>query len=187
MVRLLVFLLLLLPLKICDAFLPTTTSLRTTSRKIFFVKKTAAVTDNTIAFQSDDKHYGRGEFHLSADIDEGDIVVYQTGTWYVDGVEVGDGSPADWKLAKMETIQVVWTHNCEHGVLRGYAVKLFDDDCDQSTIVYDTSENGDLEVVEFGPEQLVARLPVEWDDSIDQGISQMKLDPYLWRIQEEDS
>mmetsp|Transcript_19197 Transcript_19197/g.34584 ORF Transcript_19197/g.34584 Transcript_19197/m.34584 type:complete len:131 (-) Transcript_19197:574-966(-) len=38
--------------------------------------------------QSDIK-YGRGISHISADLNEGDIIAYQHGTWYVDGTEVG--------------------------------------------------------------------------------------------------
>lgn len=39
--------------------------------------------------QSDEK-YGRGINHISADINEGDIIAYQIGTWYVDGNQVGE-------------------------------------------------------------------------------------------------
>jgi hypothetical protein len=58
-------------------------------------------------------------------IQEGDVVVYQTGTWRVDGVVVGDDTqPPSFQYCQIETIQVVWTHNCEHGVLRGIALQL---------------------------------------------------------------
>jgi hypothetical protein len=158
-------------------------------------KDTAA---SCIDFQSDESMYGRGEYHLSAAVEEGDVVVYQTGTWLVDGVPVGDGSPADWKLARLETIQIIWTHNCEHGVLRGIAVKVLDDDdgsgrC-RNTVGYDYDgdDGGEqiMTMVEFGPEQLVARLPIIWDDSVDQGVvvseEKMVLDPSLWRQEIDD-
>ena len=77
-----------------------------------------------IEYQWDDSKYGRGEMHLSAMLDVGDIVVYQTGTWLVDGVEVGDGGPPDFQYGLVETIQLVWTHNCEHGVIRALPLKL---------------------------------------------------------------
>lgn len=108
-----------------------------------------------IDFQSDTSRFGRGEQHLSALLDEGDVVVYQTGWWTVDGVVVGDDTkPARFEYCQIETLQVVWTHNCEHGVLRGLTLKK--------------QEDGTLKLVEpmdaieFGPEQLVARIPVEW-------------------------
>ena len=48
---------------------------------------------NLIDYQASDA-YGRGNMHLSAALNIGDFVVYQTGSWEVDGVLVGDGSPA---------------------------------------------------------------------------------------------
>lgn len=112
--------------------------------------------------QSDAK-YGRGISHISADLSEGDIIAYQDGTWLVDGSEVGDGSPPIIRFMKVDTIQLVWTHNCEHGVING-----FDVNC--STI-------GAIEVgnhfvvtddyVQVGPEQVVARIPtVLMEDNI---------------------
>ena len=93
--------------------------------------------------------------HLSCLVEEGDIVVYQTGTWYVDGVEVGDGGPPEYRFAQIETIQIVWTHNCEHGVLRGLEMKQESGDSSRFA-------RKDMEEVEFGPEQLIARIPVTW-------------------------
>eukprot|EP00551_Chaetoceros_affinis_P004092 CAMPEP_0203682724 /NCGR_PEP_ID=MMETSP0090-20130426/46921_1 /ASSEMBLY_ACC=CAM_ASM_001088 /TAXON_ID=426623 /ORGANISM="Chaetoceros affinis, Strain CCMP159" /LENGTH=157 /DNA_ID=CAMNT_0050551805 /DNA_START=548 /DNA_END=1021 /DNA_ORIENTATION=- len=112
---------------------------------------------DTIEFQSDETKYGRGEMHLSAVLDERDIVVYQTGTWEVDGVEVGDGSPASYNYAVVDTIQLVWTHNCEHGYIRGMSVSI---DPNSGKVNVDSP----LEFIDFGPEQLVARLPVTWID-----------------------
>ena len=111
----------------------------------------------SIDYQSDVSSYGRGEMHLSAVLNEKDVAVYQTGTWEVDGVEVGDGNPASLEYCVIETLQVVWTHNCEHGVIRGIAVTIDPES-------REVELTPDLEFVDFGPEQLVARLPVEWID-----------------------
>ncbi len=109
-----------------------------------------------IDYQSDESMYGRGEMHLSAMLEEKDIVVYQTGTWEVDGAEVGDGTPSKFEYCAVETMQIVWTHNCEHGFVSGLAVTIDEMTGDVSV------KNDPLEFVDFGPEQLVARLPVEW-------------------------
>lgn len=45
--------------------------------------------ERAIERQSDEK-YGRGITHISADISEGEIIAYQAGSWYVDGIEVGE-------------------------------------------------------------------------------------------------
>uniref|UniRef100_A0A7S1VZG3 Uncharacterized protein n=1 Tax=Ditylum brightwellii TaxID=49249 RepID=A0A7S1VZG3_9STRA len=122
-----------------------------------------------IDYQSDESSFGRGEDHLSAVLDEGDVVVYQTGTWSVDGVEVGDGSPPQLQYAKVDTIQLVWTHNCEHGVIRGIVLDFDSDKVGENNCRVAVSPT--YESVEFGPEQLVARLPVQWDeDNEDEGI-----------------
>jgi len=110
--------------------------------------------------------------HLSAILNEGDAVVYQTGTWEVDGVEVGTGEPMQLCYAKIDTLQLVWTHDCEHGQIRGLSLNLasFDEGSEVSTKGRNDNDNdngnnlGDeYEFVEFGPEQLLARLPVEWE------------------------
>lgn len=120
-----------------------------------------------IDFQS---NFGRGHDHLSAFVNEGDVVVYQSGTWYVDGVEVGDGSPPTFHYCRVETLQIVWTHNCEHGVIRGFPLEPVGREQQQKEQEEDTSVYlkfvVDLEdPVEFGPEQLVARLSgIQWDE-----------------------
>jgi hypothetical protein len=141
-----------------------------------------------IEFQSDDKKFGRGAFHLSASLNEGDIVVYQTGTWLVDGVEVGDGTPPKFKYARIETIQLVWTHNCEHGVLRGIHVDVVDRDHQQVGEEDDSTTRRQrivilkpLEEIEFGPEQLIARLPTTWDETLNEGYSTVELHVSLWK------
>lgn len=111
--------------------------------------------DGKIELQSDESSFGRGDTHLSAYLAEGDLVAYQTGTWFVDGVEVGDGTPATVRFALVDTIQVVWTHNCEHGVIRGLDVEVVHDN-DERFVVSPS------DMIEFGPEQLLARVPVQW-------------------------
>lgn len=117
--------------------------------------------EGKIDLQSDESSFGRGDMHLSAYLEEGDLVAYQTGTWFVDGVEVGDGSPAGVKFTLVDTIQIVWTHNCEHGVIRGLDVEVVGDD-DEGRLVVSPSD-----MIEFGPEQLLARVPVRWVNEIE--------------------
>jgi len=125
----------------------------------------------TLDLQSDTSQFGRGDQHLSAVLEEGDVVVYQTGSWTVDGVVVGDADPS-WEYCQMETIQVVWTHNCEHGVLRGAALDFQPD-------IQEFQEQEPFEQVEFGPEQLVARIPVDWKDGV--GKPLVDLNPAMWK------
>ena len=98
----------------------------------------------------------------------------------MDGATVGDDpdAPPIMKYCKVDTLQIVWTHNCEHGVIRGISVEIggggtigsgsanqeegSDSSCHDVSCC--TTPDDDLEFVEFGPEQLVARLPVEWLD-----------------------
>lgn len=153
-----------------NAFLQTHTNSHVASNCF----QSAAATD-AIEFQSDDSQFGRGEFHLSASLKEDDVVVYQTGSWLVDGVAVGDGSPPAFGFAKIENLQVVWTHNCEHGVLRGVQVAI----CEHDETIVRIEEP--LVDVEFGPEQLVARLPVSWKmESSNEGVSKVPIQPTAW-------
>jgi len=117
------------------------------------------------------REYGRGEKHLSASLLEGDLVVYQGGTWLVDGVEVGDGSESIFRYAMLETMQLVWTHNCEHGVLRGVECYVKDD---IATLVEPLNE------LEFGPEQLVAKIPVQWDETAHFGNLLVHITNDMW-------
>ena len=93
---------------------------------------------------------GRGLDHLSAALEEGDLVLYQTGQWRVDGVTVGDGDEPALAYAVVDTLQLVFTHNCEHGWIYGSALEC---DADGSL----RPPDGDA-FVQFGPEQLLARL-----------------------------
>ena len=133
---------------------------------------------NIVNRQSDSEKYGRGIAHISADLKEGDVIAYQTGTWYVDGLsEVGDGSPPFVKYMMVDTIQLVWTHDCEHGVINGFDLFIANDDVDNTT----NSSSGDAivemksqivvmdEYIQVGPEQILARIPIKqlrdhWND-----------------------
>ena len=110
--------------------------------------------------QSDDK-YGRGISHISADLDEGDIIAYQDGTWYVDGTEVGDGSPPRVRYMQVDTIQLVWTHDCEHGVINGFDLVVAGDDGAPFGAVGLGSHfiSKEENYVQVGPEQVLARIP----------------------------
>jgi hypothetical protein len=87
-------------------------------------------------------------------LEEKDIVVFQSGSWCVDGVLVGD-RPATYQYCMVESLQVVWTHNCEHGVIRGFSVLPGEED---GVLKVDPT----WDPIQFGPEQLLARLPVNW-------------------------
>ena len=145
-------------------------------------------TTRNIEYQADIHNYGRGEQHLSACLQQGDVIVYQAGQWWVDGVLVGDDdfdslsppshsssstttSSPTYHYAVVETIQVVWTHNCEHGVIGAWPLTLVrnenddDDDDGRGTTFTQRFEITDYkEMVQFGPEQLVAKLPCRWEE-----------------------
>jgi hypothetical protein len=122
-----------------------------------------------IDYQSDSPRYGRGDFHLSAYIDEGDVVVYQTGSWLVDGVSVGHAEP-ELQFARIDNVQLVWTHNCEIGVIRAWELEYQEEE----GLFYNREQ-----AVEFGPEQLLARIPVEWTSN-DECRSLASLDEAFW-------
>jgi hypothetical protein len=134
-----------------------------------------------IEFQDSSK-YGRGEMHLSAAINVGDVVVYQTGTWLVDGVMVGDGSQPEFRYGLVDTIQLVWTHNCEHGVIRALPLSLLQADTTDSQVLIVEEEE---ECVEFGPEQLVAKLPIVWGQDAKQMESPVALSRHMWEVEED--
>ena len=119
----------------------------------------AAVCSASIELQHDS--YGRGNQHLSYDLEEGDVVAYQTGTWLVDSVEVGDGSPAKLNFARVDVVQINWTHNCEHGMVHGTALHLAEG---RNCLDLDESNDEDGQI-QFGPEQLIGRFPCTWTGS----------------------
>ncbi len=161
----------------------------TEGNHFLLLRATSLDTEETIIEYQSDEKYDRGEMHISAAVNEGDTVVYRTGSWYVDGVLVGDedATPA-YEYCRVETIQLVWTHNCEHGVLRGLSVDLLEDD--------HTEEQGQhlslrtpLDEVQFGPEQIVARIGnVVWEPNHEDetgegeiGKCSVTLDSSMWR------
>lgn len=99
---------------------------------------------------------GRGNYHLSAALDDGDVILYQDGTWMVDNVEVGDGSPARARWARVDCVQINWTTSGEHGWIRATAL---DSSSDDGILILQEEDE-----VEVGPEQLLARVAVEWDE-----------------------
>lgn len=122
---------------------------------IFPRSSSSSTPNRIIEYQSD---HGRGTDHLSYLLEDGDVVAYQSGTWSVDGVEVGDGTPPVLNYCCVgDHSQIVFTHNLEHGVVRGW--RVLPSSKDDGNHLFFTEED-----VEFGPEQLVARLPVEWDN-----------------------
>ena len=123
--------------------------------------------------QSDKSKYGRGIDHISADLNEGDVIAYQAGTWYVDGTEVGDGSPAIVRYMQVDTVQIVWTHDCEHGLVYGLDIIVADADVCGSIIKKGDELRVDEETyVQCGPEQILCRIPVSFSE---QTSSQMKI------------
>jgi hypothetical protein len=118
--------------------------------------------------------YGRGIDHISADLNEGDVIAYQVGTWFVDGTEVGDGSPSNVRYMKVDTVQIVWTHDCEHGLVYGFDLTVADNDGPLSSGA--VIKKGELyfitedEYVQCGPEQILCRIPsssseLSWKDA----------------------
>mmetsp|Transcript_30376 Transcript_30376/g.88809 ORF Transcript_30376/g.88809 Transcript_30376/m.88809 type:complete len:247 (+) Transcript_30376:88-828(+) len=144
-----------------------------------------------VDLQSDTSRYGRGEAHLTFELQPGDVVVYQMGTWHVDGVAVGPGDDPYWSYALVDGLQVVWTHNCEHGVVRGWHLDLVrDGDCEGDNSgansgwmeLRRSDEDEAEEEVEFGPEQVIGRINnMKWDNSMMAGTTPMPLSDDVWR------
>jgi hypothetical protein len=69
----------------------------------------------------------------------------------------------------VDTIQIVWTHNCEHGVLNGFDIAIRNGE--HEPVVLD--QLGSVEVggvfeirneyVQCGPEQVLAKIPTSFD------------------------
>ena len=117
--------------------------------------RTPVISASSIDLQSD---CGRGQEHLSARLGEGDVCVYQVGTWMVDWVSVGPGDPPRLLLARVDCLQINWTTDCEHGRILATAVSTRDGDA------LHIDEDIEYAGIEFGPEQLIARVPAEWAD-----------------------
>jgi hypothetical protein len=103
---------------------------------------------------------GRGHEHLSAWLEEGDVCVFQTGQWMVDSVVVGPGTPPRLLLARVDCLQINWTTDCEHGRVIATAINHLEGD------LVRIDEIEEFSGVEFGPEQLVARVPAQWEDEL---------------------
>ena len=101
---------------------------------------------------------GRGVAHLSFRLEEGDVCVYQVGTWHVDWSEVGSGAPPRLLLVRVDCLQLNWTHDHEHGLITATAIN----EVDGSVVRVDEDEP--YGAVTFAPEQLVARVPATWAD-----------------------
>ena len=128
-----------------------------TARRItaFHGSARAAVSMNDIEFQRD---CGRGPEHLSARLVEGDVCVYQVGTWMVDWSPVGSGNPPRLLLVRCDCLQLNWTMTHEHGRILATAINRWQGE--EVRIDEDEEYAG----VEFGPEQLVARVGADWED-----------------------
>ena len=150
-----IFLVLLLSVLLPTSFgfiLPTTYYL-------YYPNNNSLVLFDNIDRQSDSNKYGRGVDHISVDLREGDVIAYQAGTWYIDGLsEVGDGSPSYVRYMVVDTIQLVWTHDCEHGVINGYDL-LVEDASNEDQIVEKSKFISTDEYLQIGPEQLLAKIP----------------------------
>ena len=72
--------------------------------------RSAPITGSAIELQSD---CGRGLEHLSARVQEGDVCVYQVGTWHVDWTEVGSGNPPRLLLVRCDCLQLNWVNDHE--------------------------------------------------------------------------
>lgn len=99
---------------------------------------------------------GRGLAHLSARLKEGDLCVYQVGTWHVDYTPVGSGNPPRLLLARVDVLQLNFAGDHEHGRIIGTAISSIEGSA------LHVREDEPFGAVEFGPEQLIARLPARW-------------------------
>jgi len=100
---------------------------------------------------------GRGLEHLSARLHEGDLCVYQVGTWHVDYTPVGSGAPPRLLIARVDVLQLNWAGDHEHGRIIGTAINSVN-----GSVVH-VQECEPHGAVEFGPEQLIARIPADWE------------------------
>lgn len=127
----------------------------------------------------------RGDNHLSAFLEEGDVVLYKTGRWLVDGVEVVSptGEAEGHRLCEITAIQLVWTHNCEHGMLQGIPLALVDGGGDGEDPHLIESPESDGRGVQLGPEQLVARVgPISELGEPGNGGSGRRIDEGILRL-----
>ena len=83
--------------------------------------------------------------------------MYQVGTWQVDWSPAGPGNPPRLLLVRVDCLQLNWTHDHEHGLITATAIS----EVDGTAVRIDEDEP--YGAVAFAPEQLVARVPAEWD------------------------
>lgn len=82
----------------------------------------------------------------------------------------------------VDTIQIVWTHNCEHGVINGFHAIINDDrnKAIEQESGYEISVGSVFEIgseyVQCGPEQVVAKIPTS-SNAADNFVSQAKFIP----------
>ena len=79
------------------------------------------------------------------------------------------------KYMLVDAIQIVWTHNCEHGVINGFEAIVKDDGSVDEIRVGTTFEIGS-QYVQCGPEQVVAKIPTS-SDAADVFVSKAEFIP----------
>lgn len=96
----------------------------------------------------------------------------------------GDGSDATIRYMLVDTIQIVWTHNCEHGVINGFDVTVVNDQNEPSLVDGSGAivEVGSIfnignEYVQCGPEQVLAKIPALKHDEKDALASLVRFVP----------
>ena len=95
-------------------------------------------------------------------------------------LNVGDGSDPTIRYMLVDTIQIVWSHNCEHGFVNGFDAKVIS----QGEPTPISSYGSDLKVgsvfeigneyIQCGPEQVIAKIPTLKDDETDVFVSMAK-------------
>jgi hypothetical protein len=79
----------------------------------------------------------------------------------------------------VDAIQIVWTHNCEHGVLNGFDVTIRKNEVEKipvSDYKFESVDVGSVfeignEYVRCGPEQVLAKIPTSFDTDGDVHVS----------------
>ena len=87
----------------------------------------------------------------------------------------------------VDTIQIVWTHNCEHGVINGFDITINTNEHKHESSTYN-EVNGAVvnvgstfvignEYVQCGPEQVVAKIPITRDSDKNEFVSLVQFLP----------
>jgi len=61
---------------------------------------------------------------------------------------------------QVDTIQLVWTHDCEHGVINGFDLSP---DCSDGVVRLGSRFAITSDYLQIGPEQILARIPCSRD------------------------